>query len=85
MHVVSGLPTIVYPFKPPKEVVDTLQRRETVYVVFEQLGFPQTQRFLVPAINENPGRFTALWHAPAPDTYVLALNEVTEEQERRRE
>jgi 4-amino-4-deoxy-L-arabinose transferase-like glycosyltransferase len=82
MHVVSGLPTIVYPFKPPSEVVDTMQRRNVTYAVVEQLGFPQTPRFLVPAIRQNSERFRALWHAPAPDTYVLAFGSVTQEPER---
>ena len=82
MHVVSGLPTIVYPFKPPSEVVDTMQRRKVTYAVVEQLGFPQTPRFLVPAIRQNSERFRALWHAPAPDTYVLAFGSVTQEPER---
>ncbi len=85
MYVVSGLPTIVYPFKPPSEVVDTMQRRKVTYVVVEQLGFPQTPRFLVPAIRQNSERFKALWHAPAPDTYVLAFGSVTQEPERQPE
>ena len=79
MHVVSGLSTIVYPFKPPGEVVDTLQRRQVTYVVVDQLGFSSTPRFLVPAIREHSERFRALWHTPSPDTYVLAFGALTEE------
>ncbi len=82
MNVVSGLPTVVYPFKPPHEVVDTMQQRNVAYVVVDQLGFSSTPRFLVPAIREHSKRFRALWHAPAPDTYVLAFGSVTQEPER---
>lgn len=82
MNVVSGLPTIVYPFKPPSEVVETMQKRNVAYVVVDQLGFSSTPRFLVPAIRQNSERFRALWHAPAPDTYVLAFGSLTQELER---
>ena len=79
MHVVSGLPTIVYPFKAPAEAVETMHKRKVAYVVVDQLGFPQTQRFLVPAIGEHRQRFRGLWHAPSPDTYVLSFDALTRE------
>jgi len=82
MHVVSGLPTIVYPFKPPSEVIDIMQKREVGYVVVDQIGFSSTPRFLIPAIRENNERFRGLWHAPGPDTYVLAFGALTQEPER---
>ena len=82
MHVVSGLPTIVYPFKPPSEVIDIMQQREVAYVVVDQIGFSSTPRFLIPAIRENNERFRGLWHAPGPDTYVLAFGTLTQEPER---
>jgi 4-amino-4-deoxy-L-arabinose transferase-like glycosyltransferase len=44
---------------------------KTDYVVFEQLGYSSTGRYLYPAIQNNPDLFTPVMHLPDPDTYLL--------------
>lgn len=71
MHVVSGRRTISYPFKDPDAVLAGLRSRGADYVVVDQLPFPSTARYLVPAIRKYPDLFRIVWHGKNPDTYVL--------------
>ena len=48
-----------------------LRRRGADFVVVDQLPFPSTARYLVPAIRKFPDRFRVVWHGKNPDTYVL--------------
>ena len=71
MHVVSGRRTIVYKFKDPDAVLADLRSRRADFVVVDQLPFPSTSRYLVPAIGKYPDLFRIVWHRKNPDTYVL--------------
>ncbi len=44
------------------------------HVVIDQLGYSQTGRYLVPAIQDNPEKFTLVTQIADPDTYLLAYN-----------
>ena len=71
MHVVSGRRTIGYKFKDPDTVLAGLRSRGADFVVVDQLPFPSTARYLVPAIGKYPDLFRIVWHGKNPDTYVL--------------
>ncbi len=42
------------------------------HVVIDQLGYAQTGRFLVPAVQDNPEKFQLLHQTTAPETYLLS-------------
>jgi hypothetical protein len=44
------------------------------HIVIDQLGYAQTGRYLVPAIQDNPEKFQVLNLSPKPETYVLKYN-----------
>lgn len=44
------------------------------HVVIDQLGYAQTGRFLVPAIQDNPEKFQIIKQTMAPETYLLSYN-----------
>jgi hypothetical protein len=43
-------------------------------VIVDQLGAPQTDEFLVPAIYSDEGRFREVYIAPRPTTWVLSFD-----------
>ncbi|MFC1586075.1 tetratricopeptide repeat protein [Fibrobacterota bacterium] len=51
---------------------DMLQKNVD-YVVVEQLGYGTTPKYLVPAIKENPGRFSQVLHLERPHTYLFQV------------
>lgn len=57
-----------------QELIKNLVKRQTDYVVLEQLGYSSTYRYLLPAIEKNPDRFTVIKKLKNPDTYLLKLN-----------
>ncbi|MDR1202774.1 MAG: phospholipid carrier-dependent glycosyltransferase [Tannerellaceae bacterium] len=54
-----------------KALIKGLIDSKTDYVVFEQLGYSSTARYLYPAIQNNPELFPIVMHLPNPDTYLL--------------
>ena len=48
--------------------------RGITHVVIDQLGYAQTGRFLVPAIQDNPEKFQIIKQTIAPETYMLTYN-----------
>ena len=68
----SNRKTFVYAKdKDTKKVIKKLEDNKADYVILEQLGFSDTPRFLVPAINEHLNRFRSVYHLKYPDTYVF--------------
>ena len=45
--------------------------RKVDYVLFEQLGFGSTYRYLLPCIQSHPNIFKVVHHLPNPDTYLF--------------
>lgn len=74
MHVVSGRRTMTYAFAEPTALLADLQRQGVDYVIVDQIGYPQTGEFLVPAIYAAQDRFEPAWQRPGPDTYVLRFD-----------
>lgn len=56
------------------EFFDFWKDRGVTHVVLDQLGYSQTGRYLWPAIQDNPEKFTTLHSLPNPDTYILSFN-----------
>ena len=71
MYIVSGRRCIGFPFEEPAKVLAHMEREQADYVVCESLGFPQTQQYLLPAIQEYRDRFEILWQDEVVPTYVL--------------
>ncbi len=71
MYIVSGRRCVGFPFAEPAKVLAHIEREKVEFVVLESLGFPQTGRYLLPAIEEYESRFAVVWHDPVVPTYVL--------------
>jgi hypothetical protein len=54
-----------------KALIKGLIDSKTDYVVFEQLGYSSTARYLYPAIQNNLELFPVVMYLPEPDTYLL--------------
>lgn len=54
-----------------QDVIDHLIDNSVDYVIVDQLGYSSTGRYLVPAIQKNPEKFTNLQQFKNPDTYVF--------------
>lgn len=48
-----------------------LKAKGVNYIVLDQLGFSDTQKYLVPAINKYPRKFKPVAHIKKPDTYLF--------------
>jgi hypothetical protein len=64
-----------------RELIKSLIQSKTDYVVFEQLGYSSTARYLYPAIQKHPEWFEVVVHLPNPDTYLLKFNREKAEKE----
>lgn len=71
-HIFSDRFTCKYPFEEDQQkLLDGLKDRQVKYVVVDQLGFSSTNRYLVPAINNNKNRFRRQLILENPTTYLL--------------
>lgn len=57
-----------------EKFIESLQRKQTSYVVLEQLGYSSTGRYLYPAIQRYPEKFKTFLHLKDPDTYLLEFD-----------
>ena len=61
-----------------KEMLRSLEDAKVTHVVLDQLGFASTTRYLYPAIQKNPERFTTLYDLTNPrkdlHQYLLKFN-----------
>lgn len=83
--VCSRKPTLFYMYSrsmvcnykwTPDDValINDMIERKVDYVVWEQLGYSSTFRYLYPAIQKHQELFTPVIHLPNPDTYLLRFN-----------
>lgn len=56
------------------ELFADMKERGFTHVVVDQLGYAQTGRFLVPAVQDNPEKFQLLNQINNPETYLLAID-----------
>jgi hypothetical protein len=57
-----------------EELIEDLIKKKVDYVVLDQLGFQSTRRYLYPAIQKYPQKFTIINHQENPDTYLFKFN-----------
>lgn len=57
--------------KDTEEVIKKLEDKKADYVIYEQLGFSDTPRFLLPTIRKHQHRFQLVYHQKYPDTYIF--------------
>lgn len=55
----------------PDSVIADMVKKKVDYVVFDQLGYSSTPRYLYPAIQARPQLFPIAWQLQKPDTYLL--------------
>ena len=53
-----------------------LERDRVDYVVYEQLGYSSTERYLKPAVAAHPDRFSVVRTLEAPTTQLLRFHPV---------
>jgi len=77
-HINSGTYTSTFKYsKDEKEVLDDLNRKQTDYVVLDNLGYRQTYEYLFPVINNQKENFQSVFKLENPDTYLLKYNSAT--------
>ncbi len=57
-----------------EEQVEYLKSKDVDYVVFDQLGYSSTGRYLFPAIKKYPKKFKVIKLIKKPDTYLLEFH-----------
>jgi hypothetical protein len=71
-HLFAGRPTTRFLYtSDAAAVIEGLEAESVDYVVVDQLGFAQTGRFLVPAVEAHIDRFAVAAVVREPDTYLL--------------
>ena len=71
MHVVSGRRTVGFPFEDPKTIMEHIKREKVKFVVLESLGYPQTKRYLLPAVQMHVDQFEVMWGDQLVPTHIL--------------
>jgi len=66
LTVVSGRECIGFPYASPEAIFAWWDRYQVRYVVVEQLGFSQTDRYLMPAIVDWKGGWKVAWFPTSP-------------------
>jgi hypothetical protein len=56
-----------------EEQLAWLQKGDIDYVVVDALGYSDTKRYLVPAIQKYPGKFKVVKEFKNPNTYLLQI------------
>ena len=54
-----------------EEQIEFLKSKHADYVVFDNLGYSSTNRYLYPAMIKYPGKFKELLHLKDPDTHLF--------------
>lgn len=57
-----------------KELIKNLIKNKVDFVLFDNLGFSSTQRYLLPAINNNRELFKTVYKLQNPNTYLLKFD-----------
>ncbi|MDP6040195.1 MAG: hypothetical protein QGG64_16715, partial [Candidatus Latescibacteria bacterium] len=71
MNAVANRKTAGYAFETPDAVIADLEKKGITIVVVDQIGYSQTGRFLIPAIQAHESRFELIHTVKNPDTYIL--------------
>ncbi|MBT3345553.1 MAG: hypothetical protein HN712_06780 [Gemmatimonadetes bacterium] len=75
MHVVSGRRTTTFAFTKPQALLADLRRQRVNYVVVDQIGYSQTEEFLVPAILTAKDHFREMHRTGDPETWIIYYDE----------
>jgi hypothetical protein len=74
-HINSGTYTSTFKYSnDEKEVLDDLKRKQTDYVILDNLGYRQTYEYLFPVINNQNEYFQMVYNLENPDTYLFEYN-----------
>lgn len=77
-HHFSGTYMARFRRTPDEEsLIEGLKQNEVTHVVFEQLGFADTRRYLLPVVQNNPGMFQVIHKTDEPETYLIRFNPPT--------
>ena len=72
----AGLPTTGFRRTPnDEELIRGLRESGATYLVIDQLGFSDTQSYLVPAVQNNPRLFTFLTKTDPPENFFIRIND----------
>lgn len=81
LYYAPNLYTTGYRFDTnPDSVIIQMVRQKVDYVIFEQLGYSSTPRYLLPAIQHRPQLYPVVWNLERPDTYLLKFDRTKAEQ-----
>ena len=81
LYYAPNLYTTGYRFDTnPDSVIVQMMRQKVDYVIFDQLGYSSTPRYLLPAIQHRPQLYPVVWHLERPDTYLLKFERTQAEQ-----
>lgn len=74
-HINSGTYTSTFKYSNDEnEVLDDLNKKNTDYVILDNLGYRQTYEYLFPVINNQKEKFQVVFKLENPDTYLLKYN-----------
>ncbi len=73
-HLYADRYTCYFPFeKDLDKFVEGMKNEKVTHVVIDQLGFRQTNDYLIAALNARPWHFQILQQLKDPDTWILAF------------
>jgi hypothetical protein len=71
-HINSGTYTSTFKYSNDEnEVLGDLNKKQTDYVILDNLGYRQTYEYLFPVINSQKEYFQVVFKLENPDTYLL--------------
>ncbi len=74
-YVLSGLKGVNYRYTlDNKELIRGLLEDDVDYVILDQLGYSSTFRYLLPAVQNHPEIFKAIYKTSAPENYILQFD-----------
>ena len=72
LYYFSERPSLNYEYTPnPDELIKDLIEKNVDFVILEQLGYESTNKYLLPAVQNNPNFFKTVIYIKYPDTYLL--------------
>ena len=73
-YLYSDKSTIRYPYESdPDKFFNTMKEKGSKYIVVDQLGYSQTQKFVVSKIQQFPDRFRLIHKIDNPETYLFEV------------
>ena len=75
LYAMSGMRGVHYlETEDDTKMIQGMLDRKVDYVLFEQLGFASTYRYLLPCVQKHPEIFKVVSRRPNPDTVLLAFD-----------